>query len=51
MDNKIDEFIMANKDTKQFKITNEFKIIMNKKCESIKYLLILIINITNIVKY
>ena len=37
--NKIDEFIKANKQVKQFElITSEFKVFKNKKGEEIKYL-------------
>ncbi len=37
--NKIDEFIKANKQVKQFElITSEFKIFTNNKGEAIKYL-------------
>ena len=37
--NKIDEFIKANKQVKQFElITSEFKIFMNKKGEAVRYL-------------
>lgn len=39
MDNKIDEFIKANKQVKQFElITSEFKIFTNKKGEAVRYL-------------
>lgn len=37
--NKIDEFIKANKEVKQFElITSEFKIFTNKKGEAVRYL-------------